>query len=188
MNSETKKGILIGVLIFLAASLRWVEHPLNTTPIVAIILFSVAFIKDLKWKIAIPLSVMILSDVIINLKNGYGFHNSAFLVYGTFALIFIVAGYMLKKVNVVNVLGASLMASVLFYLVTNFAFFYPVSAVPNPALGQYPHNWLGIVSSYQAGLPYFKNMLVGDLIYTSVLFGAYYLITQASFFEKKNIA
>lgn len=188
MNSETKKGILIGVLIFLAASLRWIEHPLNTTPIVAIILFSVAYIKDIKWKIAIPFSVMILSDVIINLKNGYGFHSSAFMVYGTFALIFILAGYMLKKVNVLSVLASSLMASVLFYLVTNFAFFYPVSAVPNPTLGQYPHNWLGIVSSYQAGLPYFKNMLVGDLIYTILLFGTYSLVSQTSYFAKKNIA
>jgi hypothetical protein len=66
------------------------------------------------------------------------------------------------------VVGGTLGASVLFYLITNFGVWIdPVSA--------YPKNFDGLVQSYIAAIPFFRNTLTGDLVYTGVLFGVYEL-------------
>jgi hypothetical protein len=39
-------------------------------------------------------------------------------------------------------------------------------------------NAAGLMQSYIAGLPFFFNGVVGDLFYTSVLFGAVYFVTN----------
>jgi hypothetical protein len=188
MNSNTKKTLLAAALVFFAASLRLVDHPFNATPLVAVILFSAAIFKEWSWKIGVPVIALVGSDALIELKNGYGFHSSTVLVYMTFALIFLIGYFMLKKKSFIRILTASTVASIVFFLITNFALFYPAAAVPNPTLGNYPHNWTGIMASYQAGLPFYKNMFVGDLLFTGIIFGAFYLISQAAWFSKKQIA
>lgn len=188
MKLDTRKSFLATLLIFLVVALRVVEHPFNATPMVAVMLFSAAVFKDWRWKIGVPVLALVLSDLLIELKNGYGFHSSTFMVYATFGFIFTVGYFLLKKINVLRIVMASLTASILFYLITNFAFFYPEAPIADPSLGHYPHNFSGIIASYQAGLPFFKNMLVGDLMFSGILFGAYFLITQASWFTSESRA
>ncbi|MDT4850794.1 hypothetical protein FQZ97_849540 [compost metagenome] len=110
------------------------------------------------------------------------------MVYATFALIFIAGYFLLKKISILRVVMASLSASILFYLITNFAFFYPEAPIADGALGHYPHNLVGIIASYQAGLPFFKNMLMGDLLFSGILFRAYFLIAKASWFINESRA
>jgi hypothetical protein len=42
----------------------------------------------------------------------------------------------------------------------------------------YPHNVSGILTSYAAGLPFFRNMLIGNMVFSSVLFGSFYLLSK----------
>jgi hypothetical protein len=62
-----------------------------------------------------------------------------------------------------KIIASSLGASIIFFLVTNFAFLYP----------GYAHNIAGITSAYVNGLPFFRGTLFGDLGYSVALFGAY---------------
>ncbi|MCD8540152.1 MAG: hypothetical protein LRY55_10565 [Leadbetterella sp.] len=188
MKLDTRKSLLAALLIFLVVALRVVEHPINATPMVAVMLFSAAVFKDWRWKIGVPVVAMLLSDLLIELKNGYGFHSATFMVYSTFALLFIAGYFILRKINVLRIATASVVASTLFFLVTNFAFFYPEAPIANPSLGHYPHNLTGIIASYQAGLPFFKNMFVGDLMFSGILFGAYFLIARAAWFTGESRA
>ena len=186
MKLDTRKSLLATLLIFLVVAFRVVEHPFNATPMVAVMLFSAAIFKDWRWKIAVPALALLLSDLLIELKNGYGFHSATDMVYATFGVIFIAGYYLLRKISALRIVMASLTASILFYLITNFAFFYPAAPIANPALGHYPHNFTGIIASYQAGLPFFKNMLLGDLMFSGILFGAYFLIAKASWFVNES--
>jgi hypothetical protein len=79
----------------------------------------------------------------------------------------------------------SVMGSLLFFLITNFAFLYPVAAVSNPMLGVYSHDLNGVLASYQAAIPFFKNTLLGDLFYNIMLFGSYYLVLNFGFKPEK---
>lgn len=186
MNLDTRKALLAALLIFLVVLFRIIDHPFNATPVVAILIFSAYAFKELSWKIGVPFLAILLSDIAI---SGFNiFSQSWFWVtYGAFAVIFVVAYFALKNISVLKLVSVSLFSSIAFFLISNFAIFYPVSATPNPALGQYPHNLTGIVASYQAGLPFFKNMLVGDLCFTLVLFGSFYLISKASWFNKRSL-
>lgn len=186
MKPDTRKSLLAALLIFFVVALRVVEHPINATPMVAVMLFSAAIFKDWRWKIGVPVLALVLSDLLIELKNGYGFHSATVMVYATFGVIFMAGYFLLKKINVLRIVMASLTASILFYLITNFAFFYPEAPIADPSLGHYPHNLTGIIASYQAGLPFFKNMLVGDLMFSGILFGAYFLIARASWFTSES--
>lgn len=185
MKKEMIRGLVLAGIILLAALSRIIPHPMNFTPIVAISLFSAAYFKDTFQKFGIPFSIIIFSDVLIQAISGYGFHSGTLIVYGSFALIILVSGFLLKKVSILNVLASSALGSILFFLITNFALFYPKSPVSNPSLGVYSHDFAGIISSYSAALPFFRNMFVGDLIYTSLMFGLAYIIQNSKIINFK---
>lgn len=175
MTNSTKNLLLIVGLVMLVAALRLIPHPYNFTPVVAICLFSMAVVKQKQLKFIIPAIAILYSDVLLEISNGYGFHSGTTVVYLSFAAILLGAYFFLQKVSTTKIIVSSLLASFAFFLITNFALFYPFSPVNNPSLGQYTHDFTGIMSSYTAGLPFFRNMLIGDLFYTGVLFGLYAL-------------
>lgn len=178
MSSSNKQVLIIlGIVLFAAVS-RLLPHPHNMTPMVAICLVSVAFIKNNNLKFIVPAIAIVFSDVLIEKVTGFGFHSGTVLVYGAFATILLLGVLLLKKVTFFKTIVASIGSSILFFLVTNFALFYTASPVNNPAIGAYRHDLSGILSSYEAGLPFFRNMLIGDLLFTGILFGAYFAATR----------
>jgi hypothetical protein len=162
-------------LVILASFSRLVSHPMNFTPITALILFSV-FAFDGKWRIIIPITAILLSDLFLEINAGIGFHSGTWLVYSAYILIGIIGYLIIKKESLIQILFGSISASISFFLLTNFALFYPKITTSN-GLG-YTHNWAGIIASYTAGIPFFRNMLLGDVIYSAVLFGALVLIKK----------
>jgi hypothetical protein len=170
---------IIVIMIILAAFSRLLPHPFNFTAVTAIGLFGAAYFRNEKhFAFIIPISAMILSDIWLEFINGFGFHSGTWLVYSTFALVIAFGLFILKKVNLLSIVLASLGGSLIFFLITNFALFYPASTVNNPALGQYTHDFSGIVASYTAGLPFLKNAIVGDLFFSGLLFGSFELVKK----------
>ena len=110
-----------------------------------------------------PLAAMAISDLFIG--NGF-----SMIVYLAFTAMVLCGFLIRKKVSVPNVALSSIAGAVLFYLLTNFALLYPVS--------QYPHNMQGIIASYVAALPFLNNMVVGNLIFSGVLFGSFYFLSK----------
>jgi hypothetical protein len=41
----------------------------------------------------------------------------------------------------------------------------------------YPHTFAGVLESYFGAIPFFKNSVKGDLLYTTVFFGSFYLLS-----------
>ena len=97
-----------------------------------------------------------------------GFHSNMGIVYLAFMLTVLIGFTLQKNPRAVNIAGGSLAASTLFYLLTNLAAWYT-----NP---MYPQHLGGLISSYVAGLPFYLNGIAGDLFYSTLLFGGYYLI------------
>ncbi len=56
-------------------------------------------------------------------------------------------------------------SSVLFFLVTNFAVW--------AASSWYPPTFEGLIASYIAGLPFLRNMFIGDVFYAASLLGVF---------------
>jgi len=167
------KLYVVLIMIFAGAMMRLIPHWPNFTPIAAIALFGGTFLKRKDLAFLVPVAAMLLSDLVI------GFHSTMLPVYLSFIAIVGFGLILQRRLTVVNTLSASLGASVLFYLVTNFASW-------TSGLMPYPMNAAGLIESYIAGLPFLLNGIAGDLFYTSVLFGAVYFATnrQAVYIKK----
>jgi len=72
------------------------------------------------------------------------------------------------RLNCLGTAGAALAGSVLFFLITNFGVWWFQSL--------YPHTLDGLIACYVAAIPFFRNTLLGDLLYTAVLFGGFALL------------
>ncbi len=159
MNSRVSVFIGIG-LIVLAALSRLIPHPMNFAPITAIALFG-GFYFDKRIAPVLPLAALVISDSII------GFYDGIAWVYGSFLLVVAIGMFAKKFKSIPVVYGTSLLGSVLFFLITNFAVWK--SGI------MYSLDWKGLVECYAAGIPFFRNAVIGDLLYVTAIFGIYEL-------------
>ncbi len=161
MNSKPiSPGFLILTgMIFIAAFVRLIPHPPNFAPVAAMALFGGAYFSKRWAAFLIPLAAMFLTDLIL------GFHSTMWAVYLSFVIIVGVGMLMIKQKKVSNIFLASVSASVMFFVITNFAVW---------AAGiYYPKDLSGLAASYTAAIPFFHYTLLGDLFFVTLMFGSY---------------
>jgi len=159
MTKQTKLIISI-ILIGLGVASRILPHLWNFAPVAAIALFS-GFYLGQRYALILPVVTMLIGDLFI----GFYDWKLMLVVYGSFALIGLISSLIKKYKSVETVLASSILASVLFFLVTNWAVwqFSP----------WYTKSLNGLIQCYALALPFFRNTIFGDLFYVVVLFGAY---------------
>ncbi|PJZ69904.1 hypothetical protein CH373_13360 [Leptospira perolatii] len=162
MNSS--RNIAALVLLVIAFASRFIPHVPNFTPILAISLFGGVYFTDKRVAILLPLSAMLMSDLI------KGFHDLIPVVYGMFALFAYVGTRIRENLSVGTVALAGLAGALSFYLVTNF-FVWLTS-------GMYSLDLSGLLTCYVAAIPFFKNFLIGTAVYMPILFGGFYLLEK----------
>lgn len=163
MNSKTITPgfVILSGIVFLSAFIRLIPHPPNFAPIAAVALFGGAYFKK-KWAAYIvPLLAMFITDIIL------GFHATIWAVYLSFVLIVSLGMVMIKQKNITNIFLASVSASVLFFVITNFGLWLSTS--------YYPKTGAGLAACYTAAIPFFHYTLLGDLFFVAVIFGLYEL-------------
>lgn len=149
----------------------------NFSPIGAIAIFGAAYLKGAQ-RFIIPLGVYWVSDLLLNNLVYSEYYETFqlipnFWIYGAFILAGIVAYFLLKQKSVIRLVGASVSAAVLFFVITNFGVWAGGT--------MYPMNSGGLMACYIAGIPFFWNTIIGNLFYGFVLFGAYEWFTERSF-------
>ncbi|MGH8248590.1 MAG: DUF6580 family putative transport protein [Gammaproteobacteria bacterium] len=149
---------LVAGLILSGIFARLVPHPWNATPVTAIALFGGTYLSK-RWGVLLPLAIVVVSDLLIM------WHRTVPFTWAAFALTGTLGWWLRRSPSPGRMLCASLTGSSLFFLITNFGVW---------AVGDlYPPTASGLWESYVAGLPFFRNTVAGDLIYTATLFGAY---------------
>jgi len=158
-------NLLIGLcLIVLAVSLRLLPHPANFAPITAVAIFGGAILPRYLG-VWVPLGAMMVSDLII------GFHKLIPLTWGCYTLIALASNHWLKKPTLLRGTALTISSSVFFFALTNFGVWLWGN--------MYAHTWAGLSQCYTLALPFFRNTLSSDVIYTGALFGVYFLATRA---------
>ncbi len=158
--------MLVLAIIVSAALSRLLPHVPNVTPIAAVALFSGALVSDRRLAFALPLAALFLGDLVLGF---YGAGEMA-AVYLSFALAVALGLWAGKERSALRIGAAALSASLLFFVVTNFAVW---------AFGSlYPKTATGLVECYIAALPFFRHTLAGDLSYTLLLFGGFALLER----------
>ena len=179
---------VISIIILLAAFTRIMPHPPNFSPMAAIGLFGAAHFAK-KWQaFLIPLIGIWISDLVIN-NFVYSSHSSNFVwFYGGFywqyiSYVFIIfAGLFIfnKGISVTNTLGGMVSSSGIFFLFSNFGVW--------AGGAMYTKNISGLITCYAAGIPFIHNTIISDALFTTVLFGTYYLLqTEYSYLKLKHL-
>jgi hypothetical protein len=131
------------------------------TPVVGSLLFFGA--RGPRRQIWIPFTLLVASDVLLTkLVYSYPFTWDHYVTFAWYAAVLWLGTRLGTKTKFVPVIGAALASSVSFYLITNLAAW--------AWLDMYPKNLSGIIMSYVAALPFFRNALVGDLIFSLAMF------------------
>jgi len=160
--------MLLGIMLS-AAAMRLVPHPPNVTPIAVMALFGGAHFANRKMALLIPLIAMYLSDLVLGFfVYDFGwFHGFMPFVYISFVMTVCLGFLIRRRLTPLVVGGAALVGSVLFFIITNFGAWL--------ISGLYPKTLVGLFSCYVAAIPFFRNTLAGDMVYTFVLFGGFAL-------------
>lgn len=168
--TKSRVALVIGIVVA-AALARLVPHIPNVWPVDALALFGGAYLADRRLAFAVPLAAMMLSDAILGfdglVAEGLG---TELAVYGCAAATVGLGIWIGRNRSVLRIGSAAIAASLLSFIVTDLAVW---------AFGTlYPHNFAGLVACYVAAIPFLRNSLAGNLIYTAVLFGGFALIER----------
>jgi hypothetical protein len=164
VSSMRAKLFTISAIIFALAMFRLLPHLPNVSPVAAMALFGGAYFADKRMAFLVPLLALFLSDLAL------GLHNSIIFVYAGFALT-VAIGFLLKgKVTITNTAFATVVSSVLFFLLTNLGAWM--------TSGLYARSAEGLMQAYVAGIPFFQNSLLGNLVFVAVIFGGYHLLQK----------
>ena len=171
-----KKGnwIFIFTLIAIAGLSRLLPHPPNFTALGAVALFGGAALSSKILRIALPLVVLLITDIIINntvfaqFNEGFTvFYPGAIWTYVAIGSISLLAPMIINKLSVKHVVLGSLSASLVFFIISNFGDWITGF--------DFPLTFAGLIGNYIAGIPYFMNSIAGDLFFSGILFGGFYL-------------
>src|SRR5665213_3259997 len=163
MKDKYFRVIIAFCLIAAGVLMRILPHPANFAPITAISIFGGSVLPK-KVSIWVSLGAMMISDAFI------GFYALMPLIWACYLLIALASSRWLRPASLIKGATLTLSASVFFYVVTNFGVW--------ATSGMYAHTWSGLVSCYTLAIPFFRNTLLSDAIYTAALFGIYALATH----------
>jgi hypothetical protein len=158
------RALTLASLILAAAASRLIPHPWNLTSVAALALFGGATFEDRRLAFLAPLAALALSDLVLGFYPGMAFVYASFLVVAALGL------WLRGRRAPGPILAASLAGSLLFFVLTNFGVW---------AEGLlYPRTLAGLAACYAAALPFLRQTLEGDLLYTVLLFGGFALLER----------
>lgn len=138
------------------------------SPLMALALCGSAFFPR-RLALAAGFTAVVVPYIVINLVQGYALWHADFLaLVAVVAVVSVLGASVGKKAPVAVFLGASLLSTVLFHLVTNTVSFFTVPG--------YPPTLAGWVQAQTTGLPQYSpqtwvfsaRQLAGDLLFTTV--------------------
>ena len=164
-------GPILYLYVLAAVLLRVLPHPWNLAPVGAMFLFSAATFRSkwLGW--LVPLAALMISDYAV-VKIVYQGRFAWFSPYtwGAFSIVGLLGWTLRSKSTALRVAGVAASGSVVFWVLSNLGVW--AGSV------RYPHTLAGLGACYVAAIPFFRNDLVGNLVYCSIMFGSYAWIQQ----------
>ncbi len=164
-------SVLVG-LVVLGVLTRVLPHLPNFTAVGAAGLVGAALFYHRRWALWVPLLILLVSDAIFGFFTPWkGLYAGQLFVYGGF-VAYSVAGYfyLRKRVTMGRLAVAAVMASGLFFLISNFGVWLRG--------GLYPPTAAGLWACYAAALPFWGSQLLGDLVYGGMMVAVWRLLQQ----------
>jgi hypothetical protein len=169
------EGMALRPALLLAGQMRL--RPILMTSLAAILgLFPLALGIGPGAQMQQPLAIMVISNLCLRKYNNYG---QMAIVYLALLLPVVFGMLVRRRPRAWSVVAGALATSVTFFVVTNFAewAFYDL----------YPHTAAGLVEGYAAAIPFFRNTLVSDMLFSGLIFGTYWLAVSSGILVSREL-
>ena len=149
----------------------------GVSPFLAIALFSGFIIKERNMSFLLPLAALLISDAIIHVLylNGQfvfpGLYGGQWKNYAILLAVTLI-GWTLKGRSRNSLIVGGIAAPTLFFLVSNFMVWQAASEA------FYPKTFSGLMTCYEAGLPFYRNSLIATAVFLPVILVSYNYITR----------
>ena len=161
------------LLIVVVAASRFLPHPPNVACVSALGMFAGCYLVGRRAYL-VPAAVLFISDLIGQAFGvpGLGFYSpvAMLFVYGGAMAAVPVGRWMAKSQSKLRLPAGSLVASSLFFLLSNLGVWFA---------GWYPMTGAGFVACFVNAIPFFGYTVAGDLIFALLLFGVWEWSGQA---------
>lgn len=147
---------LIVILSILALMARLIWHLPNFSPLASLVLFAGYFLPKKYWPL--PFIALFISDSIL----GFYAWPVMLSVYGATAINLYLGKLLQKNNSLINIASGTMISALLFFFITNFA----VWATGN----WYAHDLTGLALCFNLAVPFFKNTLISNVLYTGLIF------------------
>jgi hypothetical protein len=161
----SKYLMVLSYLLILGVALLRVEliNPHNVVPIFACLLFFAAMRPGREW--ILPLCALVGVDIFITThRYGQALTYDAAMTWAWYLIAMLLGSGVLRRSHSwQRVAGCSFLASVSFFLASNFSVW--------ATWQMYPRTLDGLWACYVAALPFFRNSLTSELCFSLLLFG-----------------
>jgi hypothetical protein len=166
-NRDVRHGVPVTItdlalafgLVGLDVIARLLPHVPNFTPVAASALFAGATLRSPALAFAIPLAAMALADGVL----GFNDWRVMVVVYAAIMMPVMLGVFAKRSATLLLALPFAVTSSVIFFVATNWAV-WMFSDI-------YTRDASGLLKCYIAAIPFFQNTLLGDLVWTAILFG-----------------
>ena len=169
------------VLVALATACKFFFGPdldwSGFSPVIAIALFAGFIIKQKDMSFIMPLLALFISDAIIHLlyKTGNfeyaGFYGGQWKNY-LLLLVSTLIGWMLKGRSYSSLAAGAVASPTVYFLVSNFMVWQATTEAT------YAKSFNGLMTCYDAGLPFYRNSLIATLLFLPVIILAYNYLSK----------
>jgi len=180
MKQNGRLVIFTLILVALATACKYFFGPdldwSGFSPVIAIALFSGFIMNQRDISFVLPLLALFLSDVVIQFLFSQGLFPYAGFYSGQWINYLILlgatlVGLALKGRSFKTLMAGTIAAPTLFFIVSNFL-------VWTGPYNIYPKNFSGLMTCYEAGLPFYRNSLIATLVFLPVILVAYNFLTK----------
>jgi len=159
------------MLVALDIVMRLTAHAPNFTPVAASALFASFFFESGLLALAVPMLAMAAGDIVIGTYDW----RIMVVVYSALAVPVLFGRYVRGHFGVARIVTSALAGSAIFFLTTNFAVWY----------WQYTRDLSSLWRCYAVAIPFFRNTVAGDLLWSGVLFTSYAVVKAAA--EQRSV-
>jgi len=145
-----------------------IYYPWNFSPLMALSLYSGAYITDRRFRFGLPLIALFVSDLGIWAATGqfsWAFPSDRWSAYLCNVIAVLMGQGLNRQSGATRAFSAvrqGLFAEILFFVVTNFAYFLTQT--------DHPYTVAGLVACYIAAIPYAGRSFCSTLFYSLMLF------------------
>lgn len=165
--------IVLSSIILVLIAMRSIFNIPNFNPIGAIALMGGILFHKKTTAFLVTIGALFLGDVILGLSSpiymDYMFSTTFLFVYVAFLLMILLGTALKNRASLMTISLGSVVSAILFFLITNAGSWLALN---------YDRSLSGLMSAYNAGIPFFRATLVSQLLFSLGIYIIYNLATQ----------